>query len=267
MKTILPAVLLLVLYSCTSKPSPSFLQEDAVALSPPVVEVADYFFTDATRIDIGKTQGTAQVHYTTDGTLPSAESPVAQSPLQIKEPQTLTFRTLGDGFLPSESVAVEVLKLSAQSLTLISATPAAPPYNKVLDSVLVDRSKAGKNFRETDWLGYQDSLLTFELSLDGGPINGIALSVLEDQASWIFAPSAIKATFYDAAGQEIASGETTYPAEAEKSGSHFRFLRVITEEVQATRVQLEVVCLSQIPDWHPGNGQQGWVFLDEVVVR
>lgn len=252
----------LLLYSCTD--NTSFLQEDAVALSPPVVEVADYFFTDATQVDIGKTQGNAQVHYTTDGTLPSTESPVAQSSLQIKEPQTLTFRTLGDGFLPSESVAVEVLQLSAQSLTLLSATPASPPYNKVLDTVLVDRSKAGKNFRETDWLGYQDSLLTFELSLDGGPINGIALSVLEDQASWIFAPSAIKATFYDAAGEEVASGQTTYPTETEKSGSHFRFLRVTTGAISATRVRVEVICLSQIPDWHPGAGKVGWIFLDEV---
>ncbi|MFK8165473.1 MAG: chitobiase/beta-hexosaminidase C-terminal domain-containing protein [Lewinella sp.] len=264
MKTILSITLLLALLSCNNT---SYLQADAVALSPPIIEVENYFFTDATRIDIGKTLGTSQVHYTTDGTLPSAQSPVAESPLQIDEPQVLTFRTVGDDFRPSEPVAVEVLKLPAQTLTLISATPASPPYNKVPDSVLVDRAKAGKKFRETDWLGYQDSLLTFEFSLSGGPINGIAVSVLEDQASWIFAPSAIKATFFDVAGKEVASGQTTYPTGKENNGSHFRFLRVTTKEVDAARVRVEVVCLTLLPDWHQGAGQVGWVFLDEVLVE
>lgn len=152
-----------------------------------------------------------------------------------------------------------------RTYTSRSGTPGAPPYNKVSESVLTDRAKAGKNFRETDWLGYQDSLLTFEFSLPGGPINGIAVSVLEDQASWIFAPSAVKAMFFDAAGQAIASGQVDYPTKVEKSGSHFRFLRVTTGEVRAARVRVEVVCLTEIPDWHPGAGQVGWVFLDEVV--
>jgi hypothetical protein len=263
MKTVLSVALLLAVSSCNN---PTFLQADAVALSQPVVEVADYFFTDVTQVEVGKTQGASQVHYTTDGSLPSSQSPVAAAQLQIDEPQILTFRTIGGGFLPSEPVAVEVMKLPAQRLTLISASPAFPPYNKVPNSALVDRAKAGKNFRETDWLGYQDSLLTFEFSLPEALINGITVSVLEDQASWIFAPAVVKATFYDAAGDEVAFGKAIYPTKVEKSGSHFRFLRVATEEIRPARVQIEVICLSQIPDWHPGAGSKAWVFLDEVVV-
>jgi hypothetical protein len=184
--------------------------------------------------------------------------------MSVDKSQTLTFRTLGGGFLASEPVAVEVLKLTAAPLTLISGSSASPPYNEVPPSALTDRSKAGKNFRETDWLGYQDSLLTFEFSLPDGPINGITLSILEDQSSWIFAPSAVKATFFNAAGDEVASGQVDYPTEVEKSGSHFRFLRVATKEVSAARVRVEVICLERIPDWHPGAGSRGWVFLDEV---
>jgi hypothetical protein len=262
MKTILSLALLLVLSSCNT---PSFLQADAVALSPPVVLVANTFFTETASISVGETQGESQVHYTVDGTVPTVESPAADREMSIDKSQVLTFRTLGSGFLPSEPVSVEVLKLPAQTLTLTSASPASPPYNKVSESALTDRAKAGKNFRETDWLGYQDSLLTFEFSLSEGSINGIAVSVLEDQASWIFAPSAVKATFFDAAGRAIASGQVDYPTEVEKSGSHFRFLQMSTAEVNAARVLLEVVCLSRIPDWHPGAGDVGWVFLDEVL--
>ena len=265
MKSILPFAILFLLSSCNDQPT-AFLQADAVALSPPVVWVENTFFTKAATISLGETQGESRVHYTVDGTVPTLESPAAERQMSIDESQVLTFRTLGGGFLPSEPVAVEVMKLPAQMLTLISATPASPPYNNVPDSALADRAKAGKNFRETDWLGYQDSLLIFEFSLPEGPINGIAVSVLEDQASWIFAPSAVKATFYDAAGEEVAFGEVAYPTEVEKSGSHFRFLLVNTKAVNAARVRMEVVCLTRIPDWHPGAGKLGWVFLDEVVV-
>ncbi|WP_020566764.1 chitobiase/beta-hexosaminidase C-terminal domain-containing protein [Neolewinella persica] len=264
MKTIFSVALFLIVTSCSQPP---FLQADAVALSPPVIRVENTFFTETASISVGETQGGSRVRYTVDGTVPTVESPAAEREMSVDKSQVLTFRTLGGGFLPSEPVEVEVLKLPAQRLTLISATPAAPPYNQVPDTVLADRAKAGKNFRETDWLGYQDSLLTFEFSLPGGPINGIAVSVLEDQASWIFAPASLQATFYDEAGKEIASGQVDYPTEVEKSGSHFRFLRVNTEEVNAARVLVEVVCLSRIPDWHPGAGEVGWVFLDEVVLR
>ena len=262
MKTTLSVALFLVVTSCSQ---PSFLQSDAVALSQPVIEVDDYFFTEGTQIQVSKTLGTSRVHYTTDGTIPTPQSPIAATDIQVNKSQTLTFSAFGGGFLPSEPVEVEVLKLPAQRLSLLSATPASSPYDQVPETALTDRAKAGKNFRETDWLGYQDSLLIFEFSLPDGPINGIAVSVLEDQSSWIFAPSAVKATFYDSAGDEIVTSQVDYPTEVEKSGSHFRFLRVITKEIRAARVRVEVVCLSRIPDWHPGAGKLGWVFLDEVV--
>lgn len=262
MKAILSATaILLLLYSCDQR---TYLQSETVQLSPPTIEVEDYFFSEGTQIRVGKTQQGSRVHYTTNDDSLTLQSPVAEGPLNINESQTLTFRTIGGSFLPSAPITVEVLKLSPTLLTLTSASPASPPYNKVPQSALTDRSKAGKNFRQENWLGYQDSLLTFEFSLSGGPTNGIGLSVLEDQGSWIFAPKAIKATFYDAAGQQVASGRTAYPAEVEKSTRSFRFLRIEVEEVQAVRVRLEVENLLEIPDWHSGKGSPPWVFLDEV---
>lgn len=261
MRTLLLAATLLFLYSCSQ---PAYLQADAVKLSTPTIEVEEYFFTKETTIEVGKTQMSSQVHYTTNGDSPTPKSPVAEGPLNIGESQTLKFRTIGGGFLPSEEATVEVVMLNANSLTLTNASPAAPPYNKVPETVLTNRAKAGKNFREENWLGYQDSLLTFEFSLPEGAINRVTLSVLEDQSSWIFAPAAVKATFYDEAGQKVTSGRMEYPAAVEKNGRHFRFLRVVVEEVQAASLRLEVENLGRIPEWHPGAGSREWVFLDEV---
>jgi hexosaminidase len=264
MKHLFSSFTILFFATSCSQP-PTYLQSEAVALSKPAIEVENYFFTEATTIQIGQTLGASQVHYTIDGTSPTLQSPVANGQLPIDKSQTLTFRSIGGGSLPSEPVEVEVMKLKAQSLTLVSATPANAPYNKVPESALTDRSKAGKNFRQEAWLGYQDSSITFEFDLSGSPINGIALSCLEDQASWIFAPSAIKATFYDAAGKEVASGQTDYPAAVEKTGSYFRFLKVKTGEIRPVKIKLEVENSDFIPDWHAGKGSRRWVFLDEVV--
>ena len=266
-RLLLVSVPLLVLSACNTKKKIGIVQADSDQLSQPVIKVAAYFFEEETEINVNKAQSPAAVRYETGGTSPTPESPVADGPIKIKESTTLRFQSMGGDFLPSREVTIEVLKLRPERVMLSAASLASPPYANVPQAALTDRQKASKDFRNANWLGYQKKPVAFLLSFPEVRVNGVTLSVLEDQGSWIFAPSTLKAAFYNTAGLEVGMATKRYLPEVQKSGSHYRFLTVITPQLRAASIKLEVENLSAIPGWHQGAGSPPWVFVDEVLLR
>ena len=257
---------LLILGACTPKGKTVFVQTEAVRLSKPVVRVEHHFFEKEATLHPGPPQEGTVVRYATGEDSLHAGSPVADRPITVDESSTLRFQRSGGGFMPSEEVVVEVLKLRPEKTSLTAASFANPPYNKTPQAALTDKKKSSMDFRNDDWVGYKKETVTYVLSFPSAQVTGITLSCLEDQASWIFAPSSLKATFYDVAGDELRTVSKRYLAELQKPKS-FRFLTLTTRQLRAASIKLEVESLSAIPGWHPGKGKKPWLFVDEVLLR
>lgn len=257
---------LFTLTACTPKGKTVFVQTEAVQLSRPVVRVEHHFFEQEATLHPGPPQERTAVRYSMGTDSLHAGSPVADQSITVDESATLRFQRSGGGFIPSEEVVVEVLKLRPEKTSLTAASFASPPYHETPQAALTDRQKSGMDFRNEDWVGYQKETVTYVLSFPSAQVSGITLSCLEDQASWIFAPSALKATFYDVAGNPLRTVTKRYLAELQKPKS-FRFLTLTTRQLRAASIKLEVESLSAIPSWHPGKGSSPWLFVDEVLLR
>ena len=267
MRSTLPIIAaLLALTACTPQGKAVFVQAETVQLSQPVVRVDQHFFEQETTLHPGPPQEGTVVRYAMGEDSLHAGSPVADQPITVDESSTLRFQRSGGGFMPSEEVVVEVLKLRPEKTSLTAASLASPPYNNTPQAALTDRKKAGMAFRNEDWVGYKKETVTYVLSFPSAQVTGITLSCLEDQASWIFAPSALKATFYDVAGNPIRTVTKRYLAELQKPKS-FRFLTLTTRQLRAASIKLEVTSLPTIPAWHRGKGKKPWLFVDEVLLR
>ena len=257
---------LLTLSACTPKGKAVFVQAETVQLSRPVVWVEQHFFEQETTLHPGPPQAGFEVRYTTDGDSLHAGSPVAEGSITVEESSVLRFQRTGGGFIPSEEVTVEVLKLRPEKTSLTAASFASPPYNNTPQAALTDRKKAGMDFSNEDWVGYQKETVTYVLSFPSAQVTGITLSCLEDQARRIFAPSALKATFYDVAGNTLRTVSRRYLAELQRPKS-FRFLTLTTRQLRAASIKLEVTSLPTIPGWHRGKGRKPWLLVDEVLLR
>lgn len=261
------AVALLILGACTPKGKTVFVQAETVQLSKPTVRVEQYFFEEETTLYLGALQEGTVVRYATGNDSLHAASPAAKQSMTVDESSTLRFQRSGGGFIPSEEVVVEVLKLRPEKTSLTAASFASPPYNNTPQAALTDRKKSSMDFRNDDWVGYQKETVTYVLAFPSAQVTGITLSCLEDQGSWIFAPSSLKATFYDVAGNVLKVVTKWYLAELPRPSKSFRFLTLTTRQLRAASIKLEVESLSTIPNWHPGKGTTPWLFVDEVLLR
>lgn len=262
----LSGLLLLSFLSCHFVSKSPFLQLDEVPLSPPVIPAENIFFKDSTSLSVLEPPAGCRIHFTTDDTPPDQNSPVLKGKLPVTTSSLLRFICLGGGYLPSDERRVELFKISDSGISMTSATPASAPYNEPPLTTLVDQQKGSKNFRDGGWLGYQSPTIVYELKLDGAMITGLALSFLEDQKSWIFAPQRLSVQFYDGDNQLIFAGEKRYAAEVETAGNSFQFLKIDTGQIRPASVVVELNNLAEIPDWHPGKGTSPWLFVDEIII-
>ncbi len=255
------------LSACHRPAAIDFVQVKEVQLSRPDVSVSQVFFSNSAWIYVHQPPSGCQIYYTDNGQIPNQQSPVVSDSMRVENTASLRFKTIGKRYQASEEVGVDLFRLQGQAISIASSTIPTAPYDQAATTILIDQQKGSANFRDGQWLGYQTARLSFDLELAGNSINGLTLSVLEDQNSWIFAPDSLRVQFYDEANTLLAEGQLSYDAASSKVGAHCRFISVEVEEIKATRAMLSIHNLIAIPDWHPGNGHTPWLFIDEILLR
>lgn len=161
----------------------------------------------------------------------------------------------------SESVIHE-----ARGVRVMSATSSDPRYPGAGSEALVDGRLGSGDFRDGRWLAYDG--IDFEATLDLGDafvVSRVGLDCLQNQAAWILLPGYVAFAVSDdgVRWRELPSIEPSSEPDSEVraellstdvGGDPVRYVRVKARGHEV------------LPSWHPGFGNSGWVFLDEVVV-
>jgi hypothetical protein len=129
---------------------------------------------------------------------------------------------------------------------------------------LIDGRKGGANWRTGGWQGYQDT--DFEAVVDllaERELRRVGAGFCQDARSWIWMPryvefsaSADGKTFVPLARVDNKMDERDYEVriwncEASVS-TRARYIKVFAKNI------------GTIPDWHPGAGSPGFIFIDEI---
>ena len=85
--------------------------------------------------------------------------------------------------------------------------------------------------------------------------------------SWIWMPREIlvELSVDGEAFREL--GGSVHDVSDAESGVILRDLRVDTRNVEARWVRVTARSYGTIPDWHPGQGEQAWIFVDEILIE
>jgi hypothetical protein len=151
--------------------------------------------------------------------------------------------------------------------TVTLARPPSPMYDPGA-TALIDGIRASSSWRVGGWHGFREG--DFEVTVDLGTrraVHRAGAGFLQDTGSWIWLPRGVSVSVSDdgESFREVARISHDVPEDSPDVELHN--LTAELEDVAARFVRVRAQRFGTIPDWHPGRGEEGWTFVDEVVVE
>lgn len=232
----------------------------------PFVEKGNRTFTGKTEVALNCITPGAKIYYTTDGTEPTADSPVFEAPLTIEETTIVKAFAENQQGTKSHPIEAKFTKIpEGRSIELQAEY--SPQYSAGGDKALIDYIRGPKNFRTGSWQGYQGQDLVAIVDLGKTQrISNVALGCLQDENSWIFLPQSVE--FFVSTDGENFRPVAQIPNEiAPKTGGVILKEFSATPNTQARYVKVVAKSLGTCPEWHVGAGEKAWLFADELVIE
>lgn len=240
-----------------------YLKVNQNNLTPsPFVEDATMSFYGKKKVILKNASPYTQIHYTTDGTIPTEASPIYTKPIKIKKSTVVNAKAFGE-HNPSYVVVSNFSKMNA-SWKIEYNTNYDNQYSGGGERALIDGINGSSDFRTGAWQGYQgvdaDVVIDFRKKTD---ISKITISALQDIKSWIWFPTEVQI-------QVSKNGKDWFALETIKNdfpideyGSFTK--RFICKKAVSTQY-VRIICknFSKIPQWHLGSGNNAWLFIDEI---
>lgn len=237
-------------------------------LAPPLISYSSAFFKDSMIVQIHFNQPGAEIRYTLDGREPGKRSKLYKTPVIIRQPGTLKVKSMGKGFIASETISIRFEK-TGLPVKAISYSRPNDYYATLPENVLFDGVGGNSNFRSGTWLGYDSDTVTIRIELEkASRVSDVVLNLLQDENSWIFLPEQILAYYQDSVtGKFLPFAKETFQHEGPATRTcSLRHLEA-SAPVVTRQLLLEIQVLKEMPDWHASKGSHAWLFMDEIIVR
>ncbi len=219
--------------------------------------------TDQFEVSITNNIEGAKIHYTLDGSEPTASSALYSEPMLLRGIVTVRAAQIKDGETLGEAeYFVASHKAINREVALLQ------PFTKYSGGgakALTDGIMATSDFRNPHWQGYIDG--DMETVVDMGEvqqINKISLSTLHSSYDWIVPPTAVE-FFVSEDGRDFKLIERKELGEAKDEPSHK--MLITTGGISATGRYIKVVAerAEGMPKWH--SRDDAWLFVDEIIVE
>jgi predicted alpha-1,2-mannosidase len=146
-------------------------------------------------------------------------------------------------------------------------------YNKQYtgggDEALIDGLRGDENWRKGFWQGFQGK--DAEMIVDLGKVTNIGsfgVSVLQDTRSWIVYPKKVE-FFVSNDGKNFKPAANVVNRIAiDSTEVQKKVLNVIPfMPIKGRYVKIVLQQYGKLPDWHPGKGEDSFIFVDEIDLK
>lgn len=248
----------------SAEPEPEIVEGPEIVRSPSVRDTRRTF-RGRMVVDFLAAEGT--IHYTTDGSTPTAASPVFREPFPITEStdvRAITVMPAGD---TSFVTTARYHRIPNDWKIALHST-----YNRQYtaggDDGIIDGLRGDREWRRGGWQGYQGQ--DFEAVVDLGreqDVHLLGAGFLQDTRSWILMPTQVVfavstdgKSFRDVATVDDPVAPDDYTVQVRD------FARVI-DPVKARYVRVRARNFGKLPAWHAGHGGDAFIFIDEITIR
>ena len=129
---------------------------------------------------------------------------------------------------------------------------------------LIDGRRGGINWRTGGWQGYQGTGFCAVVDLrESRPLQRLGAGFCQDARSWIWMPREVLFEVSDD-GQRYTTVEKVSTTVPEDDMTVRIWDCEVPVQCSARYIRVSASNIGTIPEWHPGAGYQGFVFIDEI---
>jgi len=240
-----------------------------IKLSPPMMINESFIIKAGEDVVLKHYINGAQIKYSLDGSEPdSTHGTLYTKPFTISGSKDVKAVAVKDGWFTSDVVKFSLFENGATPDECILLSQANVQYKGEGAFTLINGKRAPiNNLPDPNWIAFRDNPFSaiFEYKI---PIALTKISFcygLQVQ-QYVFPPTAVsvsgsndKKQFQLLSTQEIASYQKNNKDQVRSDVIH-----IALKSQPFKYYKIEAQNLSRIPDWHPGKGEKGWLFIDEI---
>jgi uncharacterized membrane protein len=238
-------------------------------LTPPILENEERIIAKPLPLKLKHYIKGATIRYTLDGSDPdSINSPVYNNNVILNSNTQLKAKAYKSGWYTSDIIESYFYASKYKSDSLIHFFPPDEQYKDAKNKTLIDQEKGDNNFRGGKWVGFRktkmESLLFFNNPVE---LSSITLSTLIDIGGYIMPPASIEVWGGDDKNNlkllgRLTPEQPTMSKPAFQKGFELKF-----KPTTVRYIKLIATPVAKLPAWHPGKGDKGWIFTDEIFVN
>lgn len=211
------------------------------------------------------TLGDAPIHYTLDGSEPTAQSPRYEAPIEITKGCTLKAVAF-HGDKPSRVLTQVFSQNKALGRAVTLNSQPLEKYRFGAPESLVDGIQSTPSYSNGDWAGWFGTPMSATIDMAGASYHEVTLSTLVMKGEYIFPPLALAVSTSDDGETFTEVGRIEIPMEKANDPDGLKPYTVSFPETSARYVRVEARTVDSLPDWHAAPGEKGFLFVDEILV-
>ncbi len=231
----------------------------------PKIEVNYTDITQKPLVTLSAKDSNSMIYYTFNGNIPDTSASLYSAPFTIDRSATIKARTIDAGKSPSE-VAEKFIKVIDEFVDFRLVYPPNKNYKGQNAVTLCDGIFGDMDFKSGKFLGFDGKDLIAEIELKQDKlINSVTISCLQKPGSWIMFPAEFE--IYKSTDNE--NFEFVKKLDIEDFGNQELKKKFILEipMQSAKSIRVFVKNYGKLPEWHKSNGEDAWLFVDEIEVK
>ena len=237
-------------------------------LTPPILENEEQIITGQLPLKLKHYIKGTVIRYTIDGTEPdSLKSTTYDKDAMLTSNSLVKAKAYKPGWESSDIMQQYFFKSGYKADSAILLQPSDPKYTGEGAKTLINLKKSDLNPGSGKWLGFRhnrmETLLLFD---EPKEISGVNLSALKNIGGYIMPPVSVEVWGGNSKNSLKLLGRVN-PAQPQKDGPVENIpIEIKFKATSLTVVKVVATPVPKLPKWHPGKGDKGWIFVDEIFV-
>lgn len=246
----------------------SRIEDNPVPLTPPLLKEEKTIIEPGEPVVLQHPIKGVQIRYTDDGSAPDSSSSLYDKPLHIGGSRDIRAIAVKEGWLPSEVATYSFFEkgMPPQRCQLL-ARPNSQ-YPGLHDRTFTNGERAPVvNLRDANWIAFREEPFNALFSYaQPQAIRKISFGYALHVPQYVFGPTQLQVYGGNERGQlELLATQQLpmfEPSASTQVASQVVHLKLPGKACKYYRIEAQN--LPVIPSWHPGRGEKGWLFIDEI---
>jgi predicted alpha-1,2-mannosidase len=191
---------------------------------------------------------------------------VTDDEVELNSSASIEMYSQAEGQEQSATITAEYRKVDPNIAVELKTKP-DPQYSAEGAISLVDGKLGDTEFRTGNWLGFQGEDLEVEIDLGKSKkVEALDVRFLQDISPWIWLPVNVT-VWVSNDGKDFEKIATLGHYISPKNEETQVYTFNLNLNRKARFIKLRAQSFGEIPEWHPGAGNDSWLFVDEIQIR